>query len=337
MTLEIIDDLNRLLEFEPAWSSFARTINDLTPFQLPAWLLTWWRHFGSGQLRVLVFREGDQIAGVVPCFLHEWQGSHQMTLIGSGISDYLEPAISPECSSDVVAHLRAHLEADPDWDVCNWQDLFSDSPLRSLASAVVDEAECYVLALKGNFQEYWAARSKSLRQNVRRDRQKAELRAPLKFEVFTEADPEPLQALIQLHAARWRKHGEAGMIDANRSTGFLNDIACEFARRDMLRMFVLRFDGQIAAVILAFQYAGTVFNYLNAFDPEHETLGLGRALLCEAVRYSFEHGYRAWDFLRGNEPYKLWWGAGPVRKCRIIATRTALCNRLSFSAHSSEF
>ncbi len=323
MTLEIIDDFNNLVELEPAWSFFARTLGDLTPFQLPEWLLTWWRHFGSGQLRVLVFRKGAEIAGVIPCFLHDWQGLRQLTLIGSGISDYLEPPIAPESRSEVVDRLQAHLVSNSDWDVCNWQDLSFDTPLRRLASATVDETECYVLALKGNFEEYWEGRSKSLRQNVRRDKQKAEARAPLSFEVLPTADAESMQALIQLHAARWRKHGEAGMIEANSSAGFLQDVASAFARRDMLRIFVLRFEGQIAAVILAFQYAGTLFNYLTAFDPQYEALGLGQTLLYESLRYSFEHRYRAWDFLRGNEPYKLWWGAESIPKCRVIVTRKA--------------
>ncbi len=335
MTLDIIDDFNDLVGFAPAWSSFARTIDDLTPFQLPEWLLTWWRHFGSGQLRVLVFRHGDLINGVVPCFLHDWQGLRQITLIGSGISDYVEPAISPESCSAVVEHLRAYLQSGSDWDLCNWQDLSFNTPLRGLASTVTDETECYVLHLQGNFEEYWGARSKSLRQNVRRDRQKAELRAPLNFEVLSRADAEAMEALIQLHAARWRKHGQPGMIDRNSSAGFLDDIARGFEKRDMLRIFVLRFEGQIAAVILGFQHAGTVFNYLTAFDPQFEALGLGRTLLYESIRYSFEQGYRAWDFLRGNEPYKIWWGADPIPKCRVIVTRTAVCNRLSFATHSS--
>ncbi len=246
-----------------------------------------------------------------------------MTLIGSGISDYLEPAVAPESCSDVVEQLRAYLESDSNWDVCNWQDLSFDSPLRRLASTIVDETECYSLKLEGSFEAYWKARSKSLRQNVRRDKQKAEMRAPLHFEVSPRADAEPMQALIQLHAARWRKHGQPGMIDANRSAEFLRDVARQFAAQDMLRLFSIRFEGQIAAVIFGFEYAGTLFNYLTAFDPQYEALGLGRTLLYESLRYSFEHGYRAWDFLRGNEPYKLWWGAEPIPKCRVIVTRKA--------------
>ncbi len=264
MTLEIIDGFERLVEFEPQWSTFARAIKGLTPFQLPEWLLTWWRRFGNGQLHVLVNRSGNEIVGIVPCFVHEWNGRRQMTLIGSGISDYLDPAIQPAHEGAVVDELKSHLAVNADWDICNWQDLSEDTPLKGLASEVVEDAECRTIPLMGDFNEYWKLRSKSLRQNVRRDKEKAESTGPLQFETNKDANGDVLDSLIRLHAARWREHGEAGMIEANRSTEFLKDIACEFARRDMLRLFSLRFKERIAAVILGFSYNNTLFNYLTA-------------------------------------------------------------------------
>lgn len=96
LTLDVIDTVSHLLEIEPEWFAFARTIPGVTPFQLPQWLLTWWTHFGNGQLHVLVFREKEAIVGIVPCFRHPWNGLRQLTLIGSGISDYLEPVIDAQ-------------------------------------------------------------------------------------------------------------------------------------------------------------------------------------------------------------------------------------------------
>ncbi len=326
MKLQVIRDLAVLTKIDAEWSSFTRSLTGLTPFQFPVWLLTWWRYFGSGELRVIVFQENGAIAGIVPCFLHEWQGARQMTLIGSGISDYLEPAISLELTGEVTNELRCYLESASDWDVCNWQDLSFETPLRKLSSCkleakAVEETECRQLHLRGEFAEYWKARPASLRQNVRRGRAKAESMAILRFVVTSEANPELLDGLIRLHGARWQAHGEPGTIAANRSADFLVDIARQFAARDMLRIFALLFDEHIAAVILAFCYANTIFNYVTAFDPEFEHLGVGRTLLFEAIRHSFENGYDAWDFLRGNEAYKSWWGAEAVPKCRLIITR----------------
>jgi hypothetical protein len=39
------------------------------------------------------------------------------------------------------------------------------------------------------------------------------------------------------------------------------------------------------------------------------------------------HGYRYWDFLRGEEPYKFDWGAQTIAKCRLILERSLTLDR----------
>jgi CelD/BcsL family acetyltransferase involved in cellulose biosynthesis len=327
VTPEIIDNFPRLVEVEPEWSSFSRTIAGVTPFQLPQWLLTWWRHFGNGQLHVLVFREKDAMVGIVPCFRHKWNGLRQMTLIGSGISDYLEPAIDPQSCPAILNCLGDHLEAEMDWDICDWQDLSIDTPLRGLESegnfelTSASDLPCSEIRLEGTFDEFQNARPKDLKRNLRRYGKKAEATGSVHFEVVKEARPELIKALIDLHDAKWQRRGEPGMIQANGSAEFLCEVVCKFARGDMLRFFSLRFRDQIAAIILAFPYGSTMFGYLSAFDPEHEALGFGRTLLLEAIRYCYQNGYGAWNFLRGDEPYKFWWGAQIIPKCRVRLIR----------------
>ncbi len=112
MTLEIVDDFDRWIELVPEWQHLESSVPHLTPFQTSQWQLTWWRRFGSGELRVFVLRDGQaRMVGLVPCFLHEWEGSRQLTLIGSGISDYLEPAIAPAFCKEIVDCFRDHLTA----------------------------------------------------------------------------------------------------------------------------------------------------------------------------------------------------------------------------------
>jgi CelD/BcsL family acetyltransferase involved in cellulose biosynthesis len=263
------------------------------------------------------------MAGIIPCFLHEWNEARQITLIGTGISDYLEPAIKPERADEIVALIRSHLDSTSDWDVCRWQDLSFNTPLKRLASEMTGDSQCTAIPLDGSFEAYWNARAGSLRQNVRRDRAKAEARGKIQFDVTTEASAELLDTLIEMHRARWQRQGQPGMIDANGSAEFLRDVAREFAARDLLRIFSIRFDEKLAAVIFGFSYRKRMSNYMTAFDPEHERFGFGRTLLYEALRYSFQNGYNTWDFLRGDEPYKHWWGAQEIPKARVIVTRTA--------------
>jgi CelD/BcsL family acetyltransferase involved in cellulose biosynthesis len=318
MQLEIVDNFRRLEALRGEWSRFLETLGGITPFQTPDWLLTWWRHFGNGQLHAFFFREGGELAAIIPCFLHEWNGRRQFTLIGSGIGDYLEPAIAPHHRGPVIDELYAHLAANRDWDVCNWQDIDANSPLAALAPLQAD-APCSEIQLTVTFEEYWAGRGKDLRRNIRRYGERAEKMGKIEFAPggdFTED-------LIRLHRIRWQMDGEPGMIDANHSADFLRDVVREFARLDLLRFFALRFRGEVAAVSLGFFYRHTLYSYLSAFDPQHETLGFGRRLLYESLRYAYQHRYAAWNFCRGAEDYKFSFGAEAIPKCRLILRRAA--------------
>ncbi len=321
MRLEVIDSIDALERFRSEWSSFTETIEGQTPFQSPEWLLAWWRHFGSGRLRVLVvYRGGDTLAGVIPLFRHEWQGRQQLTLIGSGISDYLEPALRPEHGGAIAEALRAHLLDTSDWDICEWQDLAADTPLARLAP-LQEDTPCSEIKLDGSFDSYWGRRSKDLRRNLRRYGQRAEQTASFEFAVSCSADSDLIDELIRLHGDRWEKLGLPSMIAANHSAEFLRDIARQFEYRDILRLFTLRYEGRVAAISVGFLYRATLYSYLSAFDPHYETLGLGRRLLYESLRHAYEQQYTAWNFCRGKEPYKFSFGAVSIPKRRLILTR----------------
>lgn len=318
MEIEVVQDLARLRAIEPDWCALVRQTRGATPFQLPAWLLIWWKHFGSGTLRVFVFHEQGKVHGVVPCFLHEWQSRRQLTLIGTGITDYTEPHLP---ATDVPL-LSAHLDRLSDWEVLDWQDLAADTPLHKLPGVEArPDVPCSELRFIGSFESFVAGLSKDLRRNCHRYADRARQFGSLALEVCDQADPALIEALINLHALRWQQRGESGMIAANHSEAFLRDIASAFARIGMLRIFSVRFCGEVVAIVLGFLYDNRIFGYMSAFDPQHENLGFGRTLLFESFRYAFAQGYTAWNFLRGEESYKLSWGAVLIPKTRLYKAR----------------
>ncbi len=328
LTLELIENFPDFFGLWDEWSCFAESLHDVTPFQLPDWLLTWWPHFGSGQLHVFVFRKHSGMVAIIPCFRHEWEGKRQITLIGSGLSDYLEPAVADELRAEVLQTLARELQMDQRWDVCSWQDLNANTPFRSLCSGddfrltTEEDMECAEIPLIGGFEQFWDQRPHGLRRNVQRYLRKAQAIDEPGFCVCAEPETELVNALITLHTARWQRHGEWGMIVRNRSALFLREVIERFGSHDMLRFFSLRFQGRIVAVICSFPYRNVLFSYLSAFDPEYEALGFGRILLYYSLRYAFEKGYASWNFLRGSEPYKFEWGARSIPKCRVIVTRS---------------
>jgi CelD/BcsL family acetyltransferase involved in cellulose biosynthesis len=329
--LEIVDDLARLRELEPAWSQQVSDWKQSTPFHLPGWLLTWWDHFGSGELQTIVAWEEEAIAALIPCFRHTWENARQLTLIGSGITDYLDPFIADGKARSTTEKLGAYL-THAEFDLCDWQDLSVTTPLLSLAEnqqlnvTVVPDAVCSEVELEGDFDQYWQSRSSEMRRNVRRYAEKAERAGPLQFEIDCHATPCTLDALFALHTARWRCRGESGMVEANHSADFMRSASSALARCHVLRLFTLRWCERVVAAILAFSWKGRLYGYFSAFDPEHEHFGFGRILLSRCIGYAYETGHTHWNFLRGDEPYKKSWGAQCISKCRLkIRHRVSSC------------
>jgi CelD/BcsL family acetyltransferase involved in cellulose biosynthesis len=271
-------------------------------------------------LHVVTGWEGDQLSAILPSFIHEWNGRVQMTLVGSGISDYLDPVVDPPCWPEFLYQLQEHLQSTPGWQVCDWQDLDTNSPLTALRDAVTHtHVPCSSICLTGSFESFWSARPSGLRRNLRRYTQRAQQIAPVTFEVVEGNDPALLDRIIRLHSRRWRAHGEPGMIALNHSAPFLREVTARLSR--MVCYFALRFGDDVAAALLAFVHRNEIFAYMSAFDPENESFGFGSKLLYEALRAAHDSRYSAWNFLRGDEPYKFLFGAEQTRRCRITIER----------------
>jgi CelD/BcsL family acetyltransferase involved in cellulose biosynthesis len=324
--LEIVTDIARLRELEPVWSEHISRWSKATPFQLPEWLLTWWEHFGSGELQTLAAWRDESLVGLVPCFRHMWQNARQLTLIGSGITDYLDPFIADDHVERTVAAIGEYL-AHGDYDLCDWQDLSATSPLLTLAqsdlleASVAPDTVCSELELTDDFNQYWLNRSSEMRRNVRRYAEKAEKIGPISFDVDCESNGDCLDALLSLHTARWRSRGEPGMVEANHSGDFMRSVSSALSRRGILRLFTLRWCERVVAAILGLSWNGRLYGYFSAFDSEQEHLGFGRILLSRSIRHAYETGHTHWNFLRGDEPYKKSWGAQSISKYRLTIRR----------------
>src|SRR5437762_1226937 len=95
--LEKITDANALEAFEKEWIELWEQCPAATPFQSPAWIISWWKHFGADGLWTLALRNGNELVGIAPLFIFQPEDSatRQLLLIGTGNSDYLDILAKP--------------------------------------------------------------------------------------------------------------------------------------------------------------------------------------------------------------------------------------------------
>ncbi len=74
--------------------------------------------------------------------------------------------------------------------------------------------------------------------------------------------------------------------------------------KDAIRFGVLELEGRTIAQHFGFSYNGVYYWVRPAFDAAYAEYSPGSILLYYLVDYAVKNGFKEFDFLRGNEPFK---------------------------------
>src|SRR4051812_44551080 len=152
MRIAYIGSEAEMRDLVPEWTALWRRVPDATPFQSPAWLLAWWRHFGTDAPRLLTARAGESLVGVLPLYALAEPSIRKLLPIGIGLSDYIDALVDPALPEAGAAMLAAIADI-PDWDECHLPDLRKGGVLQNahgpadLREERYETAPCPVLLL----------------------------------------------------------------------------------------------------------------------------------------------------------------------------------------------
>ncbi|MGA8756027.1 MAG: GNAT family N-acetyltransferase [Stellaceae bacterium] len=304
-----------LARLRPEWEELWRRDPAATPFQSPAWLLAWWRFFGTPEPRILTARAADQLVGLLPLYLLRENGCCKLLSIGIGLSDYIEALRSPNIP-EIGQMFMAAIAAMPEWDECWLPDL---TPEGALARAVADcgladlatpAPPCPVLALPSDPSKLHESVPRKTLRDLRQARTRAATAGAVVIEVISEETLDAaMDELFQLHQQRWRSRGECGVCNDPRVQDFHRAAASALLGAGMLRIYRLSLNDAVLAVYYGFAAKGRSYAYLGGFDPLQPRLSPGMQVIAYAIEQAIAEGVTSFDFLRGEESYKYAWGA----------------------------
>jgi CelD/BcsL family acetyltransferase involved in cellulose biosynthesis len=306
------------------WSLWRRDPR-ATPFQSPAWLEAWWTHLGGGERLDAAVRDpaGDLVAAL-PLFVWHDAGVRRLVPVGAGHSDYCDALVVPGAPVDRL--WSAILATADRWDELLLPDLRADSPLLGPVpggwQAHDTEAEiCPVLTLPGAGSPL-AALTGTQRRKVVHDRHRAGRLGGVTEALATPAEIGPaLDALFALHAARWAREGQPGVLADPRIQAFHRSAAPALAEAGLLRMSLVRREAAIMAVLYGLADPRAGYSYINAVDMSVPGQSFGTLAFACLIEAAAAAGVAEFHFLRGEEPYKYRWGAEPRRTVRRTVRR----------------
>jgi len=294
-------------------------------FTLPVWLRTWWDSFGrEHEPYICAAWKNQQLAGIAP-FLRE---GNTVRIMGSpDLSDYADFIVVPGQESHFLRILFSHLRHEgivsvhaglmrPDSSVLS--ELKNNAQDMGCKISMELAERTYELLLPRTWEEYLRALSGKERHEIQRKLRRLESAGRITYRVVEEK--EDVRSAMDTFISLFRSNAteKAGFMYPVKES-FFRALAEALAEARILRLSFLDIDNTPASATLCFDYRSTVNIYNNGYNERYKSLSVGLLSKVFSIRHSIELGRKKYDFLKGDEPYKVRLGGVPVQlyDCRI--------------------
>jgi len=328
LSTQLLSDLRDLKGLTAEWSDLCARCPDATPFQRPEWLLPWIEVFSPRDCFTITVRDGRRLIGLALLLIYQRDGKSILAFAGGGHSDYLGLLCDRGREAEVVESVLAFVTTERQWDLLELTDLPADSPILELPvfqGQIREHDSVSGLPLPPANEQLLRIFSKRQRSNLRNAASRLRRAGGGCVESVTIGTlKEFLDDMFRLHTTRWAQSGQPGVLREENTRAFHQRCAPALLQHGLLRIHRLRLGVQTIAVVYSLRDRGTVFCYVQGFDPAHSSLSPGTQLMFAVIEEAQRQGFRWFDFLRGQEAYKQHWRALPQPTFRITRNKTPL-------------
>jgi CelD/BcsL family acetyltransferase involved in cellulose biosynthesis len=309
-----IDDMHEYERLKPHWKAAYLADPHAHVFVSWAWLRGWFEATSNDWL-VLAFRpdEASPFAAFLPLSLRQTQFglTRELQMGGSPLADYTGFVCLPGYEEQAIGAFGQYVRENLEWDIFHVKDVMDRrldrflAPFRREAYSVehVENIPCPYIDLPSSSWEQYLLDflSVAARRNVRRYTKKTEALDQFRVtSVQKDNLDSQIEALLKLWQMRW------GSSPFGHRTIFRR---CFEEDNLWLTVFWQRNDPVSAAVAFVDRPKGTFAGFLTCYDERFSSLSPGTVLIAHSIKYALENGFRVYDFLRGDEPYKYAFGA----------------------------
>ncbi len=300
------------------------------------------------ELYTLAVHDGQQPIALLPCYLERSHTAGRIVqFLGSRetCSDYLgllcrpeaEVAVANELADWLVQASRKSGPACDRWDILQLNGVDAADPVmallveqlrrRGLSAAPRAKDRTWRIELPSSWEKYLELLSKSHRKQLRQRQRRAFESGQVQLHTVSQADgvERGWNILTELHQRRLQTLGKSGCFASKVYKEFHRSATIDLFAADMLRLHWIELEGRPVAAEFHLQGSDVIFAYQGGVEPESLGHEPGRLATMATVQLAIEHGFRGFDFCRGDEPYKAHWRATPRESLewRIVSNHAA--------------
>jgi CelD/BcsL family acetyltransferase involved in cellulose biosynthesis len=310
------------------WDKLAENAVPINKFE---WMYKWWQHNKiNNELKILVAEKNNEIIGIAPLYIQKSKAFKfipvkKLCFLGGEISDYLDFIIKEDSDKDEIFKLFINFifnEIKTD-EIC-FKQINSSYPnfylwKKYIGSRNIDfqsYRECWRIDFDkfAGYEDYFSQLSKSHKRSIKARQKKLNTEVKSHEFIFkSDISQEEMDVISAINIKRQKflyeekcKTKRFCYFTDKQKTDFIYDYFCNGDLNDKF-LSALKCNGEIASYILCLKNKESLYLWNMAFNPDYEFCSPTKILVNETIKYSFEKGLSYFDFLRGNDPYKLKW------------------------------
>lgn len=307
---KIVDTEDGLKAIEGDWLSLYERAS-LTPFSNPEFTYLWWKYFGKHEgrrLHIICGYEDGKLVGVLPLAIIKRKGLRFLHWAGNDVCDYC----------DVLVEKREH--ADLLWDAARKSkqydlsiiedvrpDAVSDPILAKFASKHRTGISYYLDINWKSGKEWFASLSRPARSKYTRRVKHLQERGPVAFEMRKagEVPGNIVEDFLKLKIKWAETFDKNGIFKKDSVSPYFREFFSTKPKGCELLVFYITCNESTVAVMSCITHKGKAYGYSLAYNPEWGEFSPGNMVSTNLVSYIVDNGFSVFDFLRGDEPYKL--------------------------------
>lgn len=344
--VELITELSALRAIADPWRDLAESRGNA--FVTPEWFFAWFNHYGEGHQPMVpvVWHEDGSLAGLMPLVLSLSNRPRTLRFAGANLGDRFHPVAAEGDEERVARAAAAALDRErrrwstlvlENVDVAaSWPQCLAEASPAPLAVIDLPPAVLPFISFSGmTWEEFQQTRSKNLRSQRGRKRRKLEREHDI--HIRRSEGPDEVRGdmvtLFRLHDLRREPLGGSSLASET-ARAFHRDFATAALKRGWLRLWFLEANGEPVAANYDWRLKGTYSYYQAGFDPAWSRYSVGSVLEDHRLRAAIDEGAEEFEFLAGDEAFKLRQATGVRRVHTLMAVRALHPARLLATAEA---
>ena len=339
LKLWTITRADELAAFRPRWEALFEAAGCRLPFLHFSWIEQWWRTFGRSlplvrnTLEILVVEDGERTVGILPFYETTYGalrafGMRYVRPLGSdpNLTEVRTGLLLPGYERAVLAEAERYFARRAEkWDLLNWGSY--PDPLTPSADVAGhwfsidrhDPTEMFLVSLPDGWETFAGALKRNTKEAVRRAHN-ALKRDGRQVSFRCLESPQTIVPLLpkffDLHHRRARledtvRHPDLFARRAHKR--FLRGLVRSMGEQNLLKLFVLDVDGEVAAMRVGFTIGDTLYCYYSGFDPVFAKYSVATRLVVEMMRWAMGRGIATVNLSTGRDQSKLRWSPQVVQ------------------------